>query len=166
MKLWLIRHAKSSWSSPTLSDFERPLNKRGERDGPRMAAWLGEQPDKADWLWTSSAVRARATAGFVAEGCGIAPERVTALDSLYGAGPREMLDVLKSTPADVSAVALVAHNPGITYLVNELARHVVTENVPTFGVAGFTVSGEWPDLRPAACTLDVFTAPKLLPQAF
>ena len=44
MKLWLIRHAKYDWHSGAATDFERPLNERGERDGPRMAAWLAKLP--------------------------------------------------------------------------------------------------------------------------
>ncbi|MEH6636907.1 MAG: histidine phosphatase family protein, partial [Halioglobus sp.] len=38
--LHLLRHAKSSWDHPGLSDRERPLNKRGERDAPLMGKAL------------------------------------------------------------------------------------------------------------------------------
>mgnify|MGYP002063627733 CR=1 FL=1 len=41
--LYLMRHAKSSWKSPKLDDFERPLNKRGLRDAPRMGELIREQ---------------------------------------------------------------------------------------------------------------------------
>ena len=68
MKLWLIRHAKSAWNEPGLRDFDRPLNARGERDGPNMASWLQAQSDPASWVWTSTATRARATASFVQTG--------------------------------------------------------------------------------------------------
>ena len=34
--LLVLRHAKSSWSDPALDDHERPLNKRGRRDAPRI----------------------------------------------------------------------------------------------------------------------------------
>ena len=39
--LYLLRHAKSSWDNPGLSDIDRPLNPRGERDAPRMGKALG-----------------------------------------------------------------------------------------------------------------------------
>ena len=39
--LYLLRHAKSSWDDPSLSDGERPLNGRGRRDAPRMGEALG-----------------------------------------------------------------------------------------------------------------------------
>ena len=38
-ELILIRHAKSDWSNPLLDDFERPLNKRGEKNAPFMAKY-------------------------------------------------------------------------------------------------------------------------------
>src|SRR2546421_10517803 len=34
--LFLIRHVKSSWEDPALSDKDRPLSDRGRRDAPKM----------------------------------------------------------------------------------------------------------------------------------
>jgi len=38
--LLILRHAKSSWKHPELTDHDRPLNKRGKRDAPRMGEIL------------------------------------------------------------------------------------------------------------------------------
>ena len=38
--LFLLRHAKSSWSEPGLADFDRPLNERGRRAAPLIARHL------------------------------------------------------------------------------------------------------------------------------
>ncbi|MDH3806604.1 MAG: histidine phosphatase family protein, partial [Gammaproteobacteria bacterium] len=60
--LTLVRHAKSSWKDSGLSDRERPLNKRGERDAPVMgkrAAAAGLRPSQ---IISSPAVRAWTTA--------------------------------------------------------------------------------------------------------
>ena len=38
--LYLVRHAKSSWSDTSLPDFDRPLNDRGKKDAPEMARRL------------------------------------------------------------------------------------------------------------------------------
>jgi len=162
VKLWLIRHAKSDWGERGLSDFERPLNARGERDGPRMAAWLQAQTHPATWLWTSTAVRARATAGFVQSGFGIGATQVVADDSLYHATPEQILDVLRQTPADVDSVALVAHNPGLTWLVNAMGEAALTDNLPTFGVARFDCPGDWASLRAGSSRLDLLVSPKTL----
>jgi phosphohistidine phosphatase len=167
MKLWLIRHAKSDWSSGAQSDFERPLNRRGERDGPRMAAWLATQTDPARWIWTSDAVRARDTARFVAEGFGTPTGQVVEEHRLYEAGPERLLEVIRETPADIQALAVVAHNPGMTDLVNLLAGSDVTDalptrGLPTFGVARFEVPAPWQALRFGSGSLEMLVGPKIL----
>lgn len=162
MKVWLIRHAKSSWSEPGLKDFDRPLNGRGKRDGPRMSGWLARQTDPPTWLWTSTAVRAQATARFVREAFRLDDDAVAATDELYEASPEQILDVLRRTPDVVASVAVVAHNPGLTWLANTLGRKPVTDNLPTFGVARFDCPGPWHDLRTGSATLDFLSSPKLI----
>ena len=163
MKLWVIRHAKSSWADVRQTDFERPLNKRGNTDGPRMGNWLAEQTDPAAWIWTSDAARALATAEFVAEGFAAARPQVIPDHRLYHGSPEIARDLLQETPADVDSVALVAHNPGLTWLVNLLAGEPVLDNLPTFGVARFNVIGNWHELGYEAATLELLMAPKKLP---
>jgi len=162
VKIWLIRHAKSSWSEPGLRDFDRPLNRRGERDGPRMAAWLAAQTDPATWLWTSTAARALATARFVQKAFALDDDAVCATDELYEADAEQILDVLRRTPATIRSVALVAHNPGLTWLANSLGRKSVTDNLPTFGVVRFDYRGPWHDLNAGGAELDFLAAPKLI----
>jgi phosphohistidine phosphatase len=162
VKIWLIRHAKSSWSNPGQSDFDRPLNNRGERDGPRMARWLAEQDCPATWIWSSDAARALATAEFVRQGFSLGEGLPVAAPELYLASPETMIDVITRTPDEIKSVAVVAHNPGTTYLLNLLTGSAVTDNVPTFGIARLQFSGSWLEFRAGACRLDLFTAPKLL----
>lgn len=164
MKLWLIRHAKSDWKSGAASDFERPLNARGERDGPRMAAWLADQDHPATWVWTSDARRAAATADFVMRGfAGAQPVRVEE-HRLYEASPERLLDVIRETPDQERAIAVVAHNPGMTQLVNLLTGEAVTDNLPTFGVVRLDVPEPWAELAFGRASLDLFTSPKRLEQ--
>jgi phosphohistidine phosphatase len=163
MKLWLIRHAKSDWGNRGLSDFDRPLNARGERDGPVMTRWLAKQSNPATWLWTSTAVRARATAAFVQAGFGLDDTAIVCDDGLYHASPEQILDVIRQTPADVESVALVAHNPGLTWLVNAMGEDAITDNLPTFGIARFECTGEWATLTAGTGRLDFLVSPKTLP---
>ena len=163
MKLWLIRHAKSAWNEPGLADFDRPLNARGERDGPAMAAWLGDQSDPATWIWTSTAARARATAAFVQRGFQVPEQALVGVDDLYHASPEQILDVVRQTPSEVNSVAVVAHNPGMTWLVNGMGSDAITDNLPTFGVARFDCPGDWATLRAGTARLDFMISPKTLP---
>jgi phosphohistidine phosphatase len=162
MKLWLIRHAKSDWSSPGLSDFQRPLNARGLRDGPRMATWLAAQSDPATWIWSSDAERARRTAEFVADAFAVSPDRVIDDHRLYGAPPDTLLGVVRETPDEVPAAAVVAHNPGMTYLLNLLVGETVLDNLPTFGVARLNIPGRWLELGYGDARLELLTSPKRL----
>ena len=160
MKLWLIRHAKSSWAQAGLTDFDRPLNGRGERDGPNMADWLATQDHPATWIWTSTAARALATTNFVQQGFGLDSASTAPLDELYHASPEDLLDVIRRTPSETESVALVAHNPGLTYLANVLGNSPVTDNLPTFGIARFECPAPWRSLQSGSAILDFLEAPK------
>ena len=66
-KLFIMRHAKSDWSVPAGSDFDRPLARRGVRDAPRMAAWLAQQGVLPGMIVSSPALRAKQTVLAVVE---------------------------------------------------------------------------------------------------
>ncbi len=161
MRIWLIRHAKSSWADAGQKDFDRPLNKRGNANGPKMQAWLAEQTHKAQWLWTSDAKRALATATFVQAGFGLARDHLEATHELYHASADALLDVIRRTPAEFENVAVVAHNPGLTALVNSLAGHI-TVNLPTFGVVRLRCDPPWQELQFGQCEKELFCSPKSL----
>ena len=83
MLLTLVRHAKSSWSDPSLSDFDRPLNERGNRDAPKMARWFFENIQETPILFTSPANRALSTAKYFAKE--FSPTKLNIVDDLYHA---------------------------------------------------------------------------------
>lgn len=170
--LWIIRHAKSSWTEAGQRDFDRGLNQRGERNGARMESYLASCEHPPTWLWCSSARRAVLTAAYVQRGFGIDPDCVQTLDALYHADAWTLLDILQQTPDEVTSVALVAHNPGLTDLVNALAGNQVTDNLPTFGVARLRfaapdtdVDNGYRDLAFGAAQLEALFAPKTIDPA-
>jgi phosphohistidine phosphatase len=110
--LYLLRHAKSSWDHPGLSDFERPLAPRGERAAPRLATFMKEEDLIPAVVLCSTARRARETWALMENELGGAAQ-VTFLDSLYGAGPGRMLEAARIHAEDRSPVMLVGHNPGM-----------------------------------------------------
>jgi len=59
--LYLVRHAKSSWKDSTLSDMDRPLNKRGRRNSPDMGRRMLEQDHQPELFISSPANRALST---------------------------------------------------------------------------------------------------------
>lgn len=161
-RLFVMRHAKSSWKQPQLSDFERPLNGRGERDAPRMGAHIAERAPRIDRIVTSSAVRARATAELVAGALGSKAPPIEERASLYLASPKTLIEEIQGFDEDWSCVLLLGHNPGVTELVEKLAREAVGE-LPTAAVAELELALErWDELRPGVARLVGIAAPKLL----
>ncbi len=109
-KLILMRHAKSSWDHPTLSDHQRPLNKRGRRDAPRMGAFLKGQGVEIDAILCSTAQRTRETLALFLEEFSFEREPQF-LEQLYDADLRDYLDILSKLSDDLESAMLIGHNP-------------------------------------------------------
>ena len=131
--LTLVRHAKSSWKDGDLSDRERPLNERGERDAPLMGKRIVAAGIRPSLIIASPAVRAWTTAKIIAEEIGYPREFLQREKTLYLASLDHILDILVAQDADFNNVMLVGHNPGMTTFANYLSPGV-TDNLPTAGV--------------------------------
>ena len=57
-ELLILRHAKSAWDTDAVSDFDRPLAKRGRKDAPRMGKWLRRRRLVPGYVLSSPARRA------------------------------------------------------------------------------------------------------------
>ncbi len=146
-QLCLVRHAKSDWDHPGLSDHDRVLNERGRRDGPRMAAALRSRGVVPDLVVTSTAVRAATTAEMLAEGLGVPKERILRLPELYLAQPRTILRVVQGLDEAVGTALVFGHNPGMHEAVCLLGAGGI-ESFPTLATAWFEVRAEhWGEIE-------------------
>lgn len=144
--LLVLRHAKSSWSEGGLSDYDRPLNKRGQRDAPRMGKLLAEENLVPDAIVSSSAVRARTTSEAVAVASGFGGE-IELVDDLYGSGVGDYVASLAARPDDERRVLIVGHNPTVEDLIERLTGE--DERMPTAALAHITVPiDRWEELAP------------------
>ena len=142
--LLILRHAKSSWKDPSLADHDRPLNKRGKRDAPRMGKLLQEQDLVPERIISSTAKRARNTAKAVAKACHC-EDKVELTPEFYHAGPGAYLAVLQDVPDNEQRVIVVGHNPGMEALVTHLTGRM--ETMPTAALAHIELPIEkWTDL--------------------
>lgn len=116
--LLLLRHAKSSWKDSELEDHERPLNKRGKRDAPRMGQLLRDEHLLPDLIISSSAKRTRRTAELVVEASGYRGETRLVRDC-YEASASQLLACVQSFPESAGRVLLVGHNPGLEELLEQ-----------------------------------------------
>lgn len=142
-KLFIIRHAKSSWDHPHLRDIDRPLNTRGFKDAPRMAQLFKKEVGSIDTLISSPALRAFTTSKEFAKELGIPDNSIIVEEKIYGASINGILDLINGLNDGWSSVCIFGHNPTFTYLAEELAD-VNIGNLPTCGIVGieFNVS-EW-----------------------
>lgn len=145
-RLTLVRHAKSDWNTG-MPDFDRPLNARGEQAAPFMAARLAQFYPKPDRLVSSPAVRALRTATLIAHGIDIDASTIITLDTLYNASVKQLLAAIQATDDAIEHLMVVAHNPGLTDLANQLTDSQI-DNLSTCAVLGADLEIEhWRDVR-------------------
>lgn len=138
IELVLVRHAKSDWGDPALRDHDRPLNARGRSDAPVMAKRLAASGFRPGRILSSTAVRARSTAEEFGAALGVPVEQ---REELYASSARTLQAAASASGA--SALIVVAHNPGITALAEELSCGGIS-HLPTCAVARFVwESDDW-----------------------
>jgi len=165
--VYLVRHAKSSWSDPTLSDQERPLNKRGTRNVPVMSqrladhiAQLDGQFPSPEYIISSPAIRAMHTAQGIAQALGLSGEYVHSHDKMYFCGAKAMLDILLTLNDQTQSLMLVGHNPDISSLHN-LLNPLAVDKMPTCAIATIRFETEnWQDILRRGGSLVDFDYPK------
>jgi len=163
-EIWLMRHAKSDWSDPMLADVDRPLNKRGKRDAPRMARWLKDCKKRPELLISSPAVRAQLTAQAVAEELDLGHSRNQIWPEFYPGSVWQTLEYLKALSDDESRVLLIGHNPVMEDLICQLTTdsspHI---RMPTAAIAHLEADlTAWDSLKTGGFTLVDLVSPKLL----
>lgn len=159
-RLYLIRHAKSSWAEPGLDDFDRPLNRRGQADAPFMGQRLARYGVHPDRIVASPAKRARKTARIIAEAVGVNEKLIDLDAALYMAEIPVLLQAIARVPDSHEELAVVGHNYGITDLAEWLTGRSIG-NIPTCGVVAIEFDcPSWSDLKEGSGRLLFFDYPK------
>lgn len=163
-KLYLVRHAKSSWDDTELSDFDRPLNDRGSIDAPQMGKRLKERKVYPDLMLSSPAVRALATCQEIARALGYPHIRIKTDKRLYHADVEQILTVIKElnkAEGKIESVMIFGHNPGITEFANRLLDDTL-DNIPTCGVVGGELNIQsWREIDWGCGESEFFDFPKM-----
>lgn len=161
--LTLLRHAKSSWKDEDLSDHDRPLNRRGRADAPRMARRLLERSVEPDIILCSTALRARETLSLFTDICALAEHQIEYVDGLYLASASKLASVIAGAPGQCSHLMVVAHNPGLEDLLMQVtSRDDLT--MPTCAMAQIRLASDEFNLA-ASPELLWFDYPKRTEQA-
>lgn len=169
-QLLLLRHAKSSWDDPGLSDHSRPLNARGRAAAGAMRQAMLGLSLSPDVVLVSSARRTLQTLEAL-EPWGEMP-LIEPMDALYLATAPELLRILNGVAETARSVMIIGHNPGLHELAVMLtggardpadARRLA-EGYPTGALAEFSVPGPWRSLAAGGARLHRFLCPRDLPQ--
>lgn len=171
-RLLLLRHAKSSWGTPGLRDFDRSLAPRGIKAAARMGRYLADSDLIPDLVLCSPAERTRQTIALAFEAMGTKPE-VQFEESLYHDGPAAVMSLLKSVDANVETVLIVGHNPTIAECTIALAapgtaglQTAISTKFPTAALAVLEFPGDdWASVEPGGADLKAFVKPRALTES-
>jgi phosphohistidine phosphatase len=122
-RLTLMRHADARWKDSGVSDMERPLNRRGTTEAEAIARRLAGRGLVPQLILASPARRTQQTAEILAREFAAAAPRVVRDEALYLAAAAELLNMARTTGPRVAHLMIVAHNPGISELVELLLPH-------------------------------------------
>ena len=167
-RLFLLRHAKSSWDDPTLPDFDRPLAPRGMKAARLMGAEMARRGWIADLALVSTSVRTRRTWELVAAQWPAPTCDARFTDTIYEARQRDLQAEIRKTGDRVRCLLVVGHNPGLEMLAREIAgpdsdpaaMQRLAAKFPTAGLASLDVEGAWSGLGERSARLTDFLRPR------
>lgn len=160
LRLIIMRHAKSDWQAG-LPDHERPLNKRGRRDAPRIADAIRALGWAPDLVVCSDSRRTSETWERMA-GVFEADPPIVYTRALYHAGLGALQEQLGGVSSEFRTILVLGHNPGWERAAGALSGldlAMTTANAVLLEMAGDT----WAEAitRPAA-RLETILRPKSL----
>lgn len=158
--LYIVRHGKSSWENPGLSDHERPLLQKGVKRTLKIANHLKDKDISPDLMISSYAVRAYDTAKIIAGILGIKEDEILVSKKLYHAGHEDILDELFALDDSKKSVMIFGHNPTFTSFANQFLDEKI-DWLPTSGVVSISFDTHmWANLPMAQTKTDFVVFPK------
>lgn len=168
LTLFLLRHAKSSWSDASLEDRERTLSKRGRKDAPRMGRFMTLRKLDPGLIVCSTAVRTRETLALLEPELPKKRRKIRYEDALYEVSPSRLIEQIRALPGTNRKVLIIGHNPGMQGAAMDLIGDGDAKDIkrlgtkfPTAALAVITFeTKQWSTIRPAAGRLELFVRPK------
>ncbi|MCD4789560.1 MAG: phosphohistidine phosphatase SixA [Bacteroidales bacterium] len=160
--LYIVRHAKSSWDYPELSDHERPLLEKGKKRTKLVAGYLQENNIRIDRIISSHAVRAFETSKIIAAEISYPEDEIRIFEDIYFGDVDKLFDHLFKLPEEIQSVMLVGHNPTFTYFANSFLKKEI-EWLPTSGIVCIEFkTDKWEKLHNAKKTVKFVITPKMM----
>ena len=157
--LFIVRHGKSTWEYPAVSDIDRPLKDRGIKDAYTMANRVLKKAVIPDVVISSPAVRALHTAIIFSRVLDLPADEIIINQDLYLADYPEILSVIKATDDSRMSLMIFGHNPGFTDLTNYLSGLNI-DNIPTSGLVILRFkTGSWKGINRECLSGEIFDSP-------
>ena len=160
--LYLLRHAETAEKQLGQQDKDRELTQRGVREALLIGSHLCKENISFSAVYSSSAERARTTAGIVADAMKIDIASIRVEDALYDASTRTFFEFITQLDNELQHVLCVGHNPVITYLAESLTKEEIGD-MPPGGIVTIKFVGEqWKTIEPGGGELEGFIRPEML----
>src|SRR5216683_4761246 len=172
LRLMLMRHAKSSWSSPGMQDAARPLTGRGEAAARLMGGYMAHHSLVPDRVLCSPARRSRDTWAAIAAKWPVDMD-VVFDQRLYEATPQTVLSIVRDQDDAARTLLVIGHNPGLQEAAELLIaagdvelRERLREKFPTAALAviDFAVN-KWSRIHDRSGRLDRYVIPRSIAAA-
>ena len=158
--LFLLRHAKSSWDNAALSDFDRPLSKRGISNAIMLSKYIQKHSISFDLVLSSPSERTQSTLDLVLNSFDPIP-KTSLKDSIYHASPSNLSQLIKELDDEINNLLIIGHNPGLHILTEILTNESIVK-FPTCALAKITNFNHWKDIDAGILNLESLISPKEL----
>ena len=160
--LYLLRHAESKEKQVGQDDLDRKLTPRGMREALLMGTYLYKEKTDIDVIISSTAERARATAGLVVDGLKWDSKKITYSDELYEASARTFFNFLSGLNDEHKRIMCIAHNPVVSYVAEYLTKEEIGDMAPgSLATIKFKIAS-WKDVGQGNGELENYIYPEML----
>ena len=156
--LFLLRHAKSSWSDPSKADFHRPLSKRGISNALSLSKYISQHQIIFDLILSSPSERTQATLDLIFTEKDFL-SKIKFQEAIYHAEMSTLLELIKDQNNLKKNILVIGHNPGLHLLIEHLTK-ILIENFPTCGFVKLSNFDSWKDLDANILDLKFFVTPR------
>jgi len=160
--IYVVRHAKSSWDFPQLSDHERPLISKGIKRTKLISEYLVKNNITVDLVVASHATRALETAKLISRAIGYPSDNIRIERMIYHADADQIFDQFYDIPDGVDSIMIVGHNPTFTNFANLFLSEKV-DWLPTSGLVCINFdTDDWLKLPEASSSVKFMITPRML----
>ena len=169
-QLLILRHGKSDWDF-NVSDFDRPLKKRGKKAAQNIGSWLLLKNLVPDYIISSPAERASNTTEELCKAMQLPDQHIQYDSRIYEAYTNDLIAVLADCPANAERILLVGHNPGLEQLLIYLHKGILKipndgKILPTATLATLIINKDWQSLSENCANVLSITRPATLSDSF